>query len=207
LKIGIRFRGASYFILVNNKRTHTSAGTGGLQCWIRIAGGSTCVRRGAWHYRYQVSCGGYEKILSSIMSTMLGRVKVGEKIFTVVQVWTLRARPGHGNLEKHEFDGIRARHWTLEGLGCSKRVENVINRKNTILYIEAIPKCFYKLKMFFFLNSEKIEEKIGKSKKFQISKKKMDFFEKSFFSAKKNLEQKHRFFFCSKIFWGQFFFG
>ena len=54
----------------------------------------------------------------------------------------------------------------MKGLECSKRAENIINRKVSIFYIETVLNFFFQLRKIFFLRS--IEKK---------SKKKVKFFE------------------------------
>ena len=97
----------------------------------------------------------------------------------------------------------------LEGLECSKRAKNLINRKITIFYIEAIPqKKFWRWKKkfvdranFFLQNPSKKNfgekksrrKKVGsKSKLSNLTKSRhffseSDFFEKHFFESEKNI--------------------
>ena len=53
-------------------------------------------------------------------------------------------------------------------LECSKRAENIINRKVTIFYIETVLNFFFQLRKIIFLRS--IEKKVQKFQWFPIEK-------------------------------------
>ena len=59
------------------------------------------------------------------------------------------------NLGLWSLDTLSA---SMKELECSERAENIMNRKNTIFYIEAILNFFVQLQKIFFLRS--IENKI-----------------------------------------------